>query len=173
MRWPPAGCCGIVSDCCSRLNPQALRVLALLVVRGGGRVFFGSRSTNYLNARLFNRISTSVAIIALIAVAQALVIITRNIDLSIGSTVGFVAYRDRRPRAPTTPDLTRWSRGLAMALGAMFGASTGCSSPIARMPAIIVTLGTLALFRSLLVEYSTAKSITTANAARMAGGFPR
>jgi rhamnose transport system permease protein len=42
----------------------------------------------------------------------------------------------------------------------------------ARIPSIIVTLGTMALFRSALVEYSDAKSITTGNLPTWLVEFP-
>ena len=55
---------------------------------------------SYYTSRTFNRIASSVAIIAVVAVGQTLVVLTRNIDLSVGSIVGFTAYfvgtHDRR-----------------------------------------------------------------------------
>ena len=47
---------------------------------------------NYYSFRTFNRIASSVAIITVVAVGQTLVVLTRNIDLSVGSIVGFTAY---------------------------------------------------------------------------------
>ena len=44
-----------------RLSPQMLRTLALLAVLALTVAFFSSQIENYLNARLFNRISSSVA----------------------------------------------------------------------------------------------------------------
>ena len=57
----------------------------------------GARSSarmidDYFTSRTFNRIASSVAIIAVVAVGQTLVVLTRNIDLSVGSIVGFTAY---------------------------------------------------------------------------------
>ena len=76
----------------SRLSPAALRILALLAVLAIVILFFAAQIEGYLNGRLFNRISSSVAIMALIATGQTLVILTRNIDLSVGSMVGFTAF---------------------------------------------------------------------------------
>ena len=155
-----------------RLNPQALRIFALLAVAGAVLLFFSLVVPNYLNGRLFNRISSSVAIMALIATAQTLVIITRNIDLSIGSTVGFVAFAtgslitDNPELGPVV--LVTY----AMALGAMFGAINGALVAFAKVPSIIVTLATMALFRSALVEYSDSKSISTANLPEWLVSFP-
>jgi rhamnose transport system permease protein len=155
-----------------RLNPQALRILALLIVVGAVLAFFSLVVPNYLNGRLFNRISSSVAIMALIATAQTLVIITRNIDLSIGSTVGFVAFASGS-LITNNPELGPVVLvAYAMALGALFGAINGALVAFARIPAIIVTLGTMALFRSALVEYSDSKSISTANLPDWLISFP-
>ena len=52
---------------------------------------------------------------------------------------------------------------LAMALGAFFGSLNGLLVAYGRVPSIIATLGTLALFRTFLVEYSDARTITTAS----------
>ena len=62
----------LMSAVLNRLSPQTLRVVALLVVLVLIILFFGSQIDNYFNARLFNRISTSVAIMAIIATGQAL-----------------------------------------------------------------------------------------------------
>ena len=155
-----------------RINPQTLRILALLIVLGAVLAFFAAVVPNYLNGRLFNRVSSSVAIMALIATAQTLVIITRNIDLSIGSTVGFVAFATGS-LISNNPDLSpALLVAYAMGLGAMFGAVNGLLVAFARVPSIIVTLATMALFRSALVEYSDSKSISTANLPEWLVSFP-
>lgn len=155
-----------------RLHPQTLRIVALLLVLLAVILFFASVVPNYLNGRLFNRISSSVAIMALIATAQTLVIITRNIDLSIGSVVGFVAFATGS-LITNNPEMGPVLLvGYAMALGAMFGAINGALVAFARVPSIIVTLGTMALFRSALVEYSDSKSISTANLPDWLVSFP-
>lgn len=155
-----------------KLSPQALRIFALLMVVGGVLLFFSLVVPNYLNGRLFNRVSSSVAIMALIATAQTLVIITRNIDLSIGSTVGFVAFASGS-LITHNPDLGPVLLvSYAMLLGAMFGAINGLLVAFARVPSIIVTLATMALFRSALVEYSDSTSISTANLPEWLVSFP-
>lgn len=155
-----------------RLSPQAIRLLALLAVIALVLAFFASQIDNYFNARLFNRISSSVAVMALIACAQTLVILTRNIDLSIGSVVGFTAF--------AAGDLVAGNPGIggvplalyAMGVGALFGIANGLLVAYTRVPAIIVTLATMAIFRSLLVEFSGARSITTASLPAWLTDFP-
>jgi len=145
----------------ARLNLTTVRILALLLVFITIVLFFSTQIDNYLNARLFNRISSSVTIILLIAVGQAVVVLTRNIDLSVGSVVGFVAYFVGGVVAafPEIPPIVLPL--MAIILGACFGAFNGYLVSRFNLPSIIVTLATLAIFRSILVEFTDGSSITT------------
>ncbi|MBL4813703.1 MAG: ABC transporter permease [Rhodobacteraceae bacterium] len=156
----------------ARISPQTLRILALLAVVLAVLLFFSTQVPNYLNGRLFNRISSSVAIMALIACGQTLVILTRNIDLSIGSIVGFVAFATGS-LITNNPELGPVLLvSYSIILGACFGVVNGLLVAFLRIPSIIVTLATMALFRSSLVEYSDAKSITTGNLPEWLISFP-
>jgi rhamnose transport system permease protein len=154
-----------------KVSPTTLRVLALLAVFALTVAFFSSQIDNYLNARLFNRTSSSVAIIALIAVGQAFVVLTRNIDLSIGSVVGCVAYfvGGLVVQYPGINPLLLVA--LAVGAGALLGAVNGILVAFVGLPSIIVTLATLAIFRSLLVQFSSGGSITTDNLPDWLTGF--
>lgn len=146
-----------------RFRPDQIRELVLVLLIILVILFFGTQIDNYYNARFFNRVSTSVAIIAVIAIGQTLVVLTRNIDLSVGSIVGFTAYfvgqqlSDSNDIAPLTAVL------MAVGVGAALGAFNGVLVAYGGIPAIIVTLGTLALYRTMLVEYSDAQTVLTAN----------
>jgi rhamnose transport system permease protein len=146
-----------------RFRPEQIRELVLVLLIVLAILFFGTQIDNYLNARFFNRISTSVAIIAVIAVGQTLVVLTRNIDLSVGSVAGFTAYfvgqrlSENNDMAPIAAVL------MAIGLGAAMGAFNGLLVAYGRVPAIIVTLGTLAIYRTLLVEYSDAQTVLTSD----------
>lgn len=154
-----------------RMTPTSLRVIALLAVFALTVLFFSTQIDNYLNARLWNRTSTSVAIIALIAVGQAFVVLTRNIDLSVGSMVGCVAYVTGGLVAayPGMPPVVVVA--LAVGAGAVLGALNGVLVAFLGLPAIIVTLATLAIFRSLLVQFSNGASITTGSLPDWLSGF--
>lgn len=147
----------------TRLHPQTLRIIALFVALLATILFFSTQIDNYLSPRMFTRITTSAAVILPIAVGQAIVVMTRNIDLSIGSTVGVVAYLTGEFLGGH-PDLHPLAVALlAMGIGGLMGAINGVLVAWGRVPSIIVTLGTLALYRSFLVQYSDAKTITTAS----------
>jgi len=146
-----------------RFRPEQIRELVLVLLIILVIIFFASQIDNYLSPRFFNRISTSVAIIAVIAVGQTLVILTRNIDLSVGSIVGFTAYFVGQQLASNNDIAPLAAVLMAIGLGAAMGAFNGVLVAYGRVPAIIVTLGTLALFRTLLVEYSDAQTVITSS----------
>ena len=146
-----------------KVSPQNLRIFGLIVVLICVLLFFSTQIHNYLNKDLFIRVSTSVAIMALIAIGQTLVILTRNIDLSVGSIVGFSAFflgglLARNPNI--NPSLVILA---GVGFGSLFGMLNGFLVAYANVPSIIVTLGTMALYRSSLVQFSGAKSISTAS----------
>ncbi|MBT5571232.1 MAG: ABC transporter permease [Alphaproteobacteria bacterium] len=93
------------------------------------------------------------------AMAQMLVLIARHVDLSIGSMLGFSAmvvglmYREY-------PDIY-WLLGFPVAIltGAVLGLGNGLLVTLFRLPSIIVTLGTLSLYRGLTFIISDARQI--------------
>ena len=155
------------------LRPEKIRNWVLLLLIFMVLLGFASVIDNYLNARLFNRISTSVAIFAILAVGQTLVVLTRNIDLSVGSIVGISAYivgqqlSQHNEMAPMTAVL------LAIVIGSLLGAFNGYFVAYLKIPAIIVTLGTLALFRTILVEYSDAQTVLAVELPQWIHDLPR
>ncbi|MFN8467038.1 MAG: ABC transporter permease [Caldilineaceae bacterium] len=144
-----------------RFQPEQVRELVLILLIIGIIIFFGTQIENYFSARTFNRISTSVAVIAVVAVGQTLVVLTRNIDLSVGSIVGFTAYVVGTVLSHNN-GIPPWAVILmAVVLGALLGSVNGVIVAYGRVPSIIVTLGTLALYRTILVEISGANSVLT------------
>lgn len=140
---------------------QQVRELSLLLIFALILVFFSSQINNYFSPRTFNRISGVVALITVLAVGQTLVVLTRNVDLSVGSIVGFTAYFLGR-QLSLYDDMNPYvAVSIAMGVGAAFGLLNGLLVSYGRVPSIVVTLGTLALYRGFLVEYSGSTSIAT------------
>lgn len=143
------------------MRPEQIRELSLVLLIGLAILFFSSQIEGYYSGRTFNRISASAMILIVVAVGQTLVVLTRNIDLSVGSIVGFTAYfvgtqlANQNDLSPVLAVL------LSIGLGAAMGLLNGIIVAYGRVPAIITTLGTLAIYRTLLVEYSDAKTVTT------------
>lgn len=143
------------------IRPEQIRELILVALIALALLIFGTQIENFLSARTFNRIASSVAIVGVVAVGQTLVVLTRNIDLSVGSIVGFCAYfvgmqlSADREMAPVIAVL------LACGVGALLGLVNGVLVAYGRVPSIITTLGTLALYRMLLVNYADSQTVTT------------
>jgi rhamnose transport system permease protein len=133
-----------------RVRPEQFREAILLAVTVGLLLFFATQIPNYFDPRSVNRLTTGLAIPLVVAVGQVLVVLTRNIDLSVSSIVGLSAYM-------TGTLLTRDTIGLTL------GVINGLIVAYGGVPAIIATLGTLALYRVVLVEFSGAKTVTTAD----------
>jgi rhamnose transport system permease protein len=109
-------------------------------------------------------------ILAIMAVGQAIVVITRNVDLSMGSVLGLSAFATGSLflTAPGLPIAVVLVVGLA--IGAACGAVNGALIAAARVPALVVTLGTLYVFRGIDYSWAAGRQI---NAADMPGGFLR
>jgi rhamnose transport system permease protein len=100
-----------------------------------------------------------VPLIMIAAMGQMLVIVARHVDLSTGSMLGLSAmltgmmFRD----LPEIP----WGVGFIVAIGtgALLGLVNGALVTAFRLPAIIVTLGTLNLYRGLTFIVSNARQV--------------
>ena len=55
-------------------------------------VIFSVRASNFLTVGNWQDIGTDVAMVAVVAVGETMVVLTRNIDLSVGSIVGVSSY---------------------------------------------------------------------------------
>jgi hypothetical protein len=88
-------------------------------------------------------------------------VLTRNVDLSVGSIVGFTAYFVGTLIANHNGVNPLLAVGIAIALGAGLGVVNEVIVAWGRVPAVVVTLGTLAIYRGVLVDLSGAKTVTT------------
>jgi rhamnose transport system permease protein len=111
-------------------------------------------SPNFLTFTNFSDILMDISILAMVALAQGMIIITRGIDLSVASilalTAMMVAFIVRAfPETPIALDVL-----LGMALGGILGSVNGLIITVGSVPPIIATLGTLSIFRGLVFLYS-------------------
>ena len=93
---------------------------------------------------------TGAALIALLAVGETMVIVTRNVDLSVGSVLGLSAYLvgDFFKHHPHAPILLGFLLGIG--LGAAVGAVNGAITTLLRVPSLVVTLAALYIVRGIL-----------------------
>jgi len=108
---------------------------------------FGSIEPRFFRSENLNAILSSVGILMVVGAGQTLVIVTRNIDLSVGSTLGMAAMvmgmvARSRPDFPIIGLIL-----IAMVVGGICGLINGFLVSFGMIPSIIATLGTLAIFR--------------------------
>jgi rhamnose transport system permease protein len=136
-------------------------VLAIVVL---GTTAVNSR---FLNSQNLRDILLNVAIVALLAIGQTVVVVTRNIDLSVGSVLGIsafltgVLFADHHVAIPVA-----FAAGILF--GAFFGLLNGAMVSLARVPSLVITLGTLYVIRGADFVWAKGRQI---NAADMPDGF--
>ena len=141
----------------------ARRLLLLLAsVREVGIVLFlailipliSMRQPRFFAVDNFRDILLDIAIVSIVSIGQMMIIIARGIDLSVGSVLGLVAMvvglmiRDK----PAFPMLVAVLAGVAM--GLFLGSINGLLVTKGRVPSIIATLGTLSIYRGLVIVIS-------------------
>jgi rhamnose transport system permease protein len=103
----------------------------------------------FLSAQGVKDLLLNATIMIILAAGQTLVIITRNIDLSVGSILGLVAFLTGTLFAEV-PGIPIWVVFLAgLAFGAVLGALNGFLVTVAGVPALVITLGTMYIYRGL------------------------
>jgi len=100
-----------------------------------------------------------VAIVVVVGVGETMVILTRNIDLSVGSMVGLTAYLTADTLAGNNGAPLGLIALLAVAVGIGLGLVNGLLVAVARIPAIIATLATLAIYRGIAFEITGGQRI--------------
>ncbi|KHK97116.1 ATPase [Microbacterium mangrovi] len=103
------------------------------------------------------------SMLVLIAVGQAIVIITRNVDLSVGSVVGLTAYLTGRLFSDVQGIPIVVVVVAAVALGAVLGLINGALVAFAKVPAMVITLGTLYAFRGINVVWAGSNRVNASN----------
>ncbi len=120
-------------------------VLALLLVVGITAI----DNVLFVETTSLQQLLSGASIIALLAIGETMVIVTRNVDLSIGSVLGLSAYLIgtlfvHHPHV---------SIGIVMLTGIGIGAACGIVNgaivTLVRVPSLVVTLGTLYMIRGL------------------------
>ncbi|HHT1827971.1 TPA: autoinducer 2 ABC transporter permease LsrC [Klebsiella pneumoniae] len=111
----------------------------------------------YFSLQTLAMIFASSQILCLLALGATLVMLTRNIDVSVGSTVGLcaiavgVALNNGYGLATAI--------AFALVIGALAGAFNGLLVVGLRIPAIVATLGTLGLYRGVMLLWTGGKWI--------------
>lgn len=103
------------------------------------------------------------AILVLLAIGQTVVIITRSVDLSVGSILGLTAYASGRMFVdyPSLP----WPVVLVVAVlaGAVLGLINGMLVAYGKVPALVITLGTLYIYRGIFLTWAGSDRINASD----------
>src|SRR6266852_6377835 len=139
---------------------------ALAIIWLGFHVLSGGL---FLTPRNLWNLSVQSASIAIMATGMVLIIVSRNIDLSLGSLLGFLGYVMAMVQAiwiPTALGLGynqpyTWIVALAVGigLGALIGALQGFIVAYGGVPAFIVTLGGFLIWRGLIFRFDQGQTI--------------
>lgn len=122
----------------------------------------------FLSGQSIRDLVLAAAITIVLAVGQSVVVITRNIDLSVGSVLGLAAFAvgSLLQAAPGVPVVIALLAGLAF--GAVCGLLNGVLVRFGNVPALVVTLGTLYVFRGIGFFWAGGQQI---NADELPPGF--
>ena len=106
------------------------------------------------------------SILLLLAVGQAVVVITRNVDLSVGSVMALTAYLTGRLfiEQPGLPVIVVFAAGILV--GGLLGLVNGALVAYGKVPALVITLGTLYIYRGVMLTWAGSDRIN-------AGDLPR
>ncbi|MEW5959297.1 MAG: ABC transporter permease [Chloroflexota bacterium] len=133
----------------ARFRETGIIIFIILLIMG-----VSLRSPYFLQLENFRDILLNISILAIVALGQTMVIITRGIDLSVSSSVGLVAMMTAFV-VKENPEMSMVVVVLmGMALGSVLGSFNGLVITIGRVPPIIATLGTLSIYRGLVFFYS-------------------
>ena len=121
----------------------------------------------FLTARNLFNLSLQVSVVGIMACGMVLVIVARQIDLSVGSQIGFIGVFGALLQSEILPIdgvATWWITCLAMlAAGAIIGAVQGALVAYAGIPSFVVTLGGLLFFRNAAYQINEGRTISPLN----------
>lgn len=106
------------------------------------------------------------SILMVLAVGSAIVIVTRNVDLSVGSTLAITAYMTGRlfidfPGIPIPVVIL-----IGIAVGAGLGLINGVLVAFGKVPALVVTLGTMYIYRGVVLTWAGSDRINASDMPR-------
>ncbi len=161
------------------------RLLGLIVATAVIWVLFNLISGGlFLTPRNLWNLSVQSAAVAIMATGMVLIIVSRNIDLSIGSILGFTGMFMAMIQAEWIPKTFglgfdqpyTWIIALAfgLAAGALIGLLQGFIIAYIGVPSFIVTLGGLLVWRGFAFEFSQGQTIAPMDGIfALLGGGPK
>jgi D-xylose transport system permease protein len=139
-------------------------VVALIVIWIGFHIMSGG---TFLTARNLWNLSVQTSAVAIMATGMVLIIVSRNIDLSVGSMLAAVGMAMALLQAEILPDIfgfDHWATWIisllaGILLGALLGGFQGFVVAYAGVPSFIVTLGGLLAWRGVAWWMASGRTI--------------
>jgi rhamnose transport system permease protein len=148
-------------DNAARRSEVLLRARELGIILVLAAVFLITTAKNhaFANKASVQQLLAGASLIALLAVGQTLVVVTRNVDLSVGSVLGLSAYVVGLTfRAhPGMPVFLGFIIGVG--IGLLVGAINGIITAVAKVPSLVVTLAMLYIVRGVDARIVNGKQI--------------
>ena len=135
-------------------NQESVILLGMLLLI----IVIGIANPRFLQERNISDILQGNAYIAVAALGMTMVIVTGNIDISVGSLVGLLAVISGRLVVSGAPAPLAWLAPLLV--GGMFGALIGFLVAYMRIPSIVVTLGMLSIIRGILIIWTNGERVS-------------
>jgi rhamnose transport system permease protein len=137
-----------------------LRVSGVLAFLGIIGFVFSLLTQQFLTVQNATAIASNAAILSIVAAAQAIVLLTRNVDVSVGSIMGFTAYLTA-DYAAHHPNVGAELVLLALVIGLSLGIINGLLVAYARVSSLIATLATMSLYRGFTYMYARGQEVTS------------
>jgi len=154
-------------------------VIGLLTIWVGFNFWSGG---TFLTPRNIWNLTVQTSVVAIMATGMVLVIVSRNIDLSVGSMLGFLGVFMALMQAEWLPQIIgfdQWYTWIivllaGMLLGGLVGAIQGTVVAYLVVPSFIVTLGGLLMFRGLAWLQASGRTIAPMDSSfQLLGGGAR
>lgn len=118
----------------------------------------GIANPRFLQERNISDILQGNAYIAVAALGMTMVIVTGNIDISVGSLIGLLAVISGRLVVAGVPSPLAWL--IPLFVGGGIGAFIGFLVAYLRIPSIVVTLGMLSIIKGILIIWTAGERVT-------------
>ncbi|MFZ4814578.1 MAG: ABC transporter permease [Phototrophicaceae bacterium] len=129
-------------------NQESILLLALVALL----VIVGISNPRYLAERNLLDLLQGNAYVAVAAIGMSMVIITGNIDISVGSLITLLAVICGRLAVAGLPIPLAWAAPLVV--GVIIGAGIGLLVAYLRVPSIVVTLAMLSILKGILIIWT-------------------
>ncbi len=151
-----------------RNREAALAIIIVLMVVG-----IGAYAPAFVTVENIIRVFNDTSILAMLALGQMIVILTRGIDLSTASNLALsgmlsASLAQNYPELPVVAYIA-----VAIVSGLVLGLINAVLISALQIPPIVVTLGTLAIYRGLIVVYGGGNQVNASEMGDVFQSFPK